>query len=223
MLPTDKSLLDHLPGCIGWKDVNCRYQGANKGLLEFRSLAHVEDLLLKTDYELMPHNVIDNELFHLQDLRVLNGEKICVLHRDATTNTVHLIEKNPILTEDHMITGLIYYCRPWQKEEQFHKLFQLDHKLDLNIKDYSLDYHQNKFKLTERECECLFLLIRGKTAKEIATLLTLSSRTIESYLENIKNKMNCRNKSEVLVKAIANGYQNQIPSRLIGSRGLQAL
>lgn len=95
------SLLDHLPGYIGWKDLNRHYVGANKALLELKGFRH-----------------------------------------------------------------------------------------------------------------CVFLLIRGKSAKEIEALLSISKRTVESYIENIKNKMDCRNKAEILVKAVLNSYHNHIPARL---------
>ncbi len=42
--------------------------------------------------------------------------------------------------------------------------------------------------LTKREVECLQHLIEGYTLKETAFLLNLSSRTVESYINNIKSK-----------------------------------
>ena len=42
--------------------------------------------------------------------------------------------------------------------------------------------------LSRQERRCLFYLAEGKTAKETAAFLRLSSRTVESYLEHIKNK-----------------------------------
>ena len=220
MLPIDKSLLDHMPGYIGWKDVNLNYQGANKALLELKG---VNDITGKTDEELSPASVEDNMVFLEQDLLVLKGNKISTVHRGSKTNTIFLLEKSPIINQENTITGLIYYCRPWHKADVFHILNQLDNKLDLEIQNYTLDHHYNQFKLTKRECECVFLLIRGKTAKEIAALLSLSKRTVESYIENIKNKMDCQNKAEILVKAISNGYQNQIPSRLNHPAIMQSL
>lgn len=223
MLPLDKSLLDHMPGHFGWKDANRSYQGANKALLEFIGVRDLKDITGKTDEELSPESVEDNKVFVEQDLRVLKGDKISTVHRDSKTSTIFLLEKSPIVNQENIITGLIYYCRPWHKADVFHILSQLDNKLDLGIQNYTLGYHHNKFKLTKRECECVFLLIRGKTAKEIAGLLSLSKRTVESYVENIKNKMNCQNKVEILVKAISNGYQNQIPSRLNHPAIMQSL
>lgn len=51
--------------------------------------------------------------------------------------------------------------------------------------------------LSSRERQCLHLLLHGKSAKETASFLNLSHRTIESYFENIKNKLRCKNKYEL--------------------------
>lgn len=57
---------------------------------------------------------------------------------------------------------------------------------------------ENVEKLSPREKECLKLLIEDKSAKETAAVLGLSHRTIESYFENIKNKLSCWSKHELL-------------------------
>lgn len=54
--------------------------------------------------------------------------------------------------------------------------------------------------LTLREVQCLRLLQQGKTAKQTAKILHLSSRTVESYLENIKSKLNATNRVDLLNK-----------------------
>lgn len=51
--------------------------------------------------------------------------------------------------------------------------------------------------LSPRERDCLKLLIHGNSAKDSALELNLSPRTVESYLENIKNKLLCANKREL--------------------------
>ncbi|HEV8051581.1 MAG TPA: LuxR C-terminal-related transcriptional regulator [Parachlamydiaceae bacterium] len=56
-------------------------------------------------------------------------------------------------------------------------------------------------KLSIRERQCLKLLTEEKTAKEIAAHLGLSSRTVEYYFENIKDKLSCFCKQEVLACA----------------------
>lgn len=55
-----------------------------------------------------------------------------------------------------------------------------------------------QLRLTNQEAACLTKLAQGKSFKETARLLTLSPRTVESYLHNIKNKMGCDSTSELL-------------------------
>jgi DNA-binding CsgD family transcriptional regulator len=58
-----------------------------------------------------------------------------------------------------------------------------------------------KVYLTKREMESLRLYVQGKTAKEIGTILSLSCRTIENYIQNIKNKMNVSTKADLIYAA----------------------
>ena len=63
--------------------------------------------------------------------------------------------------------------------------------------------------LTPREEEILFYLIRGKTARGIAAILGLSMRTIETYLQHIKNKLGCQNKSELIELLLSKGFMQK--------------
>ena len=53
-------------------------------------------------------------------------------------------------------------------------------------------------KLTERECEIISLLLKGRTYKMIATELYLSENTIKTHLKNAYSKLNVRNKAELI-------------------------
>lgn len=63
------------------------------------------------------------------------------------------------------------------------------------------NYVEKASLLTQRERECLELLLQGKTAKETASALSLSPRTIESYLETTKKKLKCTNKGQLFTTA----------------------
>lgn len=54
--------------------------------------------------------------------------------------------------------------------------------------------------LTQREYDCLACVLAGKTAKETADELLLSYRTVENYLETVKQKTSSRSKLELLSK-----------------------
>lgn len=60
--------------------------------------------------------------------------------------------------------------------------------------------------LSSRERDCLRLLIHGNSAKDSAAELKLSPRTIEFYLDNAKNKLNCSSKRELF--SIASELKN---------------
>lgn len=53
-------------------------------------------------------------------------------------------------------------------------------------------------KLTDREIEIVNILMQGKTGVEIGKDLHISRRTVERHIENIKEKIHCRTKSEVI-------------------------
>lgn len=73
---------------------------------------------------------------------------------------------------------------------------------DGNIESLLPGLNMDGVYLSKRELECLRFLLRGKTAKDIASLLLLSPRTIEFYLDNIKRKMGVSSKSELIEKTI---------------------
>lgn len=54
--------------------------------------------------------------------------------------------------------------------------------------------------LTSRESECLKYLSTGKTMKEIAKIMNLSPRTVESYITNLKIKMGVTSKSDLIAR-----------------------
>jgi len=59
-----------------------------------------------------------------------------------------------------------------------------------------------KFKFTQKEIECISHMLDGKSAKETAEIMGISRRTVEFHIENIKNKLGCSTKAEVIAKCI---------------------
>jgi DNA-binding CsgD family transcriptional regulator len=54
-----------------------------------------------------------------------------------------------------------------------------------------------KVELTNREFDVLFYTMRGLTAKEIGQRIDISFRTVESYLETLKDKFACDSKADL--------------------------
>ncbi|KTC84226.1 helix-turn-helix transcriptional regulator [Legionella brunensis] len=64
------------------------------------------------------------------------------------------------------------------------------------------NYRIDNAFLAPREQECAYWLIRGYSAKQIALKLNLSFRTIEDYLQNMKDKMHVYSRQELIEKLI---------------------
>ena len=56
--------------------------------------------------------------------------------------------------------------------------------------------------LSQKELECVDLLLENKTAKQIAEKLNLSRRTVESYFDHVKNKLECDSKAQLIASLI---------------------
>ena len=57
-------------------------------------------------------------------------------------------------------------------------------------------------QLSERELQVLHLVSDGKTTKEIADELFVSSRTVETHRVNMMKKLNVQNTAELIKKAV---------------------
>ncbi len=81
---------------------------------------------------------------------------------------------------------------PDPKIQNFYAKTTITHKIALP------GLHDNFVKLSPQEWHCLSLITRHLTAPEIAEKLNLSVRTIETHLNNLKNKLGCYRKTELL-------------------------
>lgn len=63
-------------------------------------------------------------------------------------------------------------------------------------------------ELTERERQVMRLIAAGHRTREMASLLSLSHKTVEKHRANLMRKLGLRNASAVAAYAIANGFVN---------------
>ena len=75
--------------------------------------------------------------------------------------------------------------------------------LDIDIKNKEI---KSKEILTSREKDVLRLLIEGRLSKEVSDILNISKQTVDRHRKNMLNKNNLNNTSELIGKAIRNGW-----------------
>jgi DNA-binding CsgD family transcriptional regulator len=217
---TNQLILEQIPGCMAWKDQQLKYRGANKNLLSSMKLQHQEQLLGLSDDELLCNTPTLNDLFRQQDLLALSGQSLEIIHdlENPQDQTTYLLRKTPLRDASNHIIGVIYHCSTWSQPNLLQTLKRIDQKRQSMAQVptyYTLEAHHNPVQLSQRELECLFLQLRGKTVVEIATVLKLSKRTVELYVDNVKTKFGCQNKAELLVSAMNQGYQHHVPKSLL--------
>jgi DNA-binding CsgD family transcriptional regulator len=71
---------------------------------------------------------------------------------------------------------------------------------------YLLEEKDNKIICSWRESRYISCIIMGKTLKETGKCLGLSVRTAEFYIKNIKGKLKCRNRKELLKKVLSSKF-----------------
>ncbi len=75
---------------------------------------------------------------------------------------------------------------------------------------YGLGNKHGNTYLTRREAECMALLLKGKTINSVANILKLSPRTVEYYIKNMKSKLGCKTKFELVDLVYASDFMKNI-------------
>ena len=80
---------------------------------------------------------------------------------------------------------------------------------DIVVKDYISQLQKDELSvfsiLTAREREVLQLIAEGKNMKEIASLLNLSVKTVETHRQQIMNRLNTHTVADLTKYAIREG------------------
>jgi DNA-binding CsgD family transcriptional regulator len=85
-------------------------------------------------------------------------------------------------------------------------LNEMTNKIINNENNLKLVFEYGDIKLSVRETQCLAYKILGMTAKQIGELLFLSSRTVESYLESVKNKFDSTCRYKIILYVLSHGF-----------------
>jgi DNA-binding CsgD family transcriptional regulator len=152
--------------------------------LGFIPKPHKKYIIGKSDFELF-HREIANE-FHRHDMAILEGScEACFQEKNITNEGVilrHISIKKPMYAENGLPLGVIGVTLTIESVDKE------------NISEIM------KGLLSAREAECLEWYFQGKTSKETASILGISHRTIEEYFTNIKEKLGCKNKRDLLAR-----------------------
>jgi DNA-binding CsgD family transcriptional regulator len=221
-----KAILNSMQGFIGCKDSNLNYVYVNQAFIDVIGLIKCDDILGKNDFDIPAETSLFAELFQERDKRIMcTGNIIKSLEINPRSKEIYLVTKSPLLNKNNRSIGVILQGvsiinRPIF--EMTDSLLQLsaDDGINCPMQQTSslLSTPINIVNLSKRQSEVLFYSLLGKTVKQIAKFLTLSPRTIDEHLEQLRIKFKVENKHKLIEKAILEGYLNNIPGHLLHSR-----
>jgi DNA-binding CsgD family transcriptional regulator len=135
------------------------------------------------------------ENYFMPNFYVNNIEKLkdfTRLFNDKAKKLIDITDQSKLAIYKNSIADSYNFNDPYASRE-FNKFI-----LATDIKKYPIIAQNREVFLSRRENQCLNYLSFGKTAKEIGKELNISNRSVELYLKNIKNKLSCDNKFEMI-------------------------
>ncbi len=216
-------ILQNAPSYLYIKDLDSCYVDVSQSLEKDWGVSK-KRLLGKNDYE-APWQIFADQYLHRDNISKQTG--CCDVFEPVPLDKNLVVAtrsvKFPIRDNGGTIIGIMGQTEILSSHsnlnESLRALMKADKKkfnFSMQIQpSYQIQQYPETLQLTSRESECLFLLIRGKTAKEIGIFLQISPRTVESYIEKIKIKLDVSSRSQIISKAIELGLLDIIPKQEI--------
>lgn len=215
-----------LPCIMGWKDRNSNYLGISDFMIDYAGLEPRNVILGKNDSEIKRFEIF-SEHYMYWDKFAMNRKPIQLTER-LLNNKNELINicssKFPIFNSalDKTI-GVFFFGVPICNILSPHQvisrqLANLHRPIILSSTHYIFDLlGKQKVELTKKESEVLYYYLRGRTSKQIALELFLSSRTVEDHICSIKNKLHCDSRAQIVDLVITLGLFDFVPMSLMNT------
>ncbi|MBS0351337.1 MAG: helix-turn-helix transcriptional regulator [Proteobacteria bacterium] len=220
-------ILSGVPGLVVWMLPDAQFMCANQRAISAMGFTGVTQLVNRYPRDMK------NESSKLHDQFVKNTRY--VFQNQCSVMSVYSVyladqrwalfigEEQPLVDVNQSIIGVCSHTMEVTTTPIASHLAQLfiDHRkksaihLQQGLYHYSERYEH--WNLSQRQGECLFWLLKRKSASEIGALLGLTKRTVESYIRLIKSKFQVHTWSELSDFADEQGLQSYIPKHWIYS------
>ena len=208
--------LNSLPFGVFYKNRDFRYEQINKQMLHMVKFKQEAQVLGYTDRE-MPWEQYAN-IYNKYDKLLLANQKTTVTIDPVIdcsgSKWMNICKRSSAVNSEGKIMGILGLVTFLKNHTLLQSIFLLhenDKKLRSGMPEQGYEIVGNIGNLTKREFECLFFMLRGKSAKETAKILSIAPRTIEKHIEHIKLKLNCHRRSDIIEKALHDGLFQFIP------------
>lgn len=202
--------IDHLNYIHRSNDGKVTYLCSNHQWLEhylnksYQSVGAFENNPIFHDYKYILWNGLDKNDPILIDSKEMIGIEhgiTIIKHEQDGIGFYNIGRKttSPAVVNEYINNIAVYENFIRQFQESANQLIQTSKSHKIQVKnDHIIESSKTGLTLgtlylTQRECECIHYLAIGKTAEEISIILGISKRTVETHIENIKIKLDCRN------------------------------
>lgn len=182
-----QKLIANIPGSVYCKDLQGRYIQSNEHMAHIGGYPSAALVLNHTDDD-MSWFAVANDL-RAADKKAVE-EKSTIFTEEYPllvdgSQAIMLSTKSPLYDESGAVVGIIGTSFNVANVRQQSSETTENDASDLLAKN------DDNFHFTAREIECINWMIKGKTSLEIAMILNLSERTVETHINNIKKKTKC--------------------------------
>ena len=150
--------------------------------------------------------------FYLNNMELL--ERFMLYFKEKADELIKLSEAGRIVLPPKMIgikKEADFNKEGFLKSLQANELnFLFNKNQEVKLTQCFAPFLVDKLFFSPRETDCIKHLLLGKTAREIGDTLFVSRRTVETHMENIKNKLGCNKKSEVIINLFKQGFAERL-------------
>lgn len=215
----NESILNQLPGAVFIKAIlhnETRYVWANQLFARMLGYEGKNQIIDKLEHKI-PLLEPAAESFRQYDMGVLSSGDSAFLNignYQGDNGMALLVNKKRLTVSNKDAAFIIALATPINAE--IIRRSSLLPLISNNVENKAMNVYRlvkcyKNINLTVRESECFYYVLHGKTAKEIASALLVSRKTVESHIHNIKTKIGVNKRSEFYDFAIANNLLNIIP------------
>lgn len=203
-------LLPSLPEFSFCKNEELDFIACNEAFAVATGFDTIKKTIDKNDLDVTAFKMQDNfsEVMNADRQIITCGEPILGIEEihNYPNNKKQLIitNKYPLLNNHGEVTGIFGIYSQLKNTAAHSHLSLIDdlvHASLINnnkVKHYQLETDRGSRKITAREFDCIKELLQGKMMKEIARALNITEYTVKSHLNNIKQKLDCSFKSELI-------------------------
>jgi DNA-binding CsgD family transcriptional regulator len=223
---TAGALIDSMDGYASVLDCDGAFQLVNQNQSEIMGCPS-RDFLIGRSYDSIKNlspQAIEN--FIAQDQSIMHSQKPLryLSYRPYSNGQWHLLigDKSSILDDEGRVIGVFSHAKDFTHSQLIDLgRFLLNANKTHSGKAGALGFdcaiidQDTTSGLSAKEMMVLFYILRGKTAKNIASVLHRSEKTINFHIDSLKNKFNVQTKSHLIECAISKGLMNMLPDSVL--------